>query len=624
MSLTRRVALSGVPTRIYPWRRLYSSTELDVRKGDRERLVVIGSGWAGFGVIREVDKKKYQTVVISPRSYFAFTPLLASTAVGTLEFRTAIEPVRRKGVELYQAWAETVDFENKSIVVQSNLGTGLDKDQGGEKFTVKYDKLVIAPGAYSQTFNIPGVTQHAYFLKDVSDARRIRQRILSNFERAALPTTSPSERDRLLHFAIVGGGATGVEFAAELHDLLHDDLPSLYPTQGTKSLVEQHARITIYDVAPRILGMFDTALAEFAERHLRREGVTIRPNHIVERVEPDMLHFKGGEALVIAPGAYSQTFNIPGVTQHAYFLKDVSDARRIRQRILSNFERAALPTTSLAERDKLLHFAIVGGGATGVEFAAELHDLLHDDLPSLYPTQGTKSLVEQHARITIYDVAPKILGMFDTALGEFAERHLKREGVTIRPNHIVERVEPDMLHFKGGEAVSFGMLVWATGLATNPFVAKMKGVEKEPSHQARILTDAKLRVLKEGGGVIDDVYALGKVSCSCQSYLPVSKLNALAGDCAIVKDGPVLPTTAQVASQKAKYLVKHLNGDDTSTVPDFAFKNFGALAYVGGWRAIMQGESQNVKGWAAWVIWRGAYLTKSVSWRNKILIPTLW
>ncbi|KDN42113.1 hypothetical protein RSAG8_06971, partial [Rhizoctonia solani AG-8 WAC10335] len=425
MSLTRRVALS-----------------------DRERLVVVGSGWAGFGILREVDKKKYQTVVISPRSYFAFTPLLASTAVGTLEFRTAIEPVRRKGVELYQAWAETVDFENKSIVVQSNLEAGLDRDQGGEKFTVKYDKLVIAPGAYSQTFNIPGVTQHAYFLKDVSDARRIRQRILSNFE------------------------------------------------------------------------------------------------------------------------------------------------------------RAALPTTSLAERDKLLHFAIVGGGATGVEFAAELHDLLHDDLPSLYPTQGTKSLVEQHARITIYDVAPKILGMFDTALGEFAERHLKREGVTIRPNHIVERVEPDMLHFKGGEAVSFGMLVWATGLATNPFVAKMKGVEKEPSHQARILTDAKLRVLKEGGGVIDDVYALG--------------------DCAIVKDGPVLPTTAQVASQKAKYLVKHLNGDDTSTVPDFAFKNFGALAYVGGWRAIMQGESQNVKGWAAWVIWRGAYLTKSVSWRNKILIPTLW
>ncbi|KAF8758716.1 Pyridine nucleotide-disulfide oxidoreductase [Rhizoctonia solani] len=396
---------------------------------------------AGFGVLRGVDKKKYQTVVISPRSYFAFTPLLASTAVGTLEFRTAIEPVRRKGVELYQGWAETVDFKDKSILVQSNLATELDKDQGGEKFTVKYDKV---------TF---------------------------------LSTTTSSNS----------------------------------------------------------LSLFQ---------------------------------------LVIAPGAYSQTFGTPGVTQHAYFLKDVADARRIRQRVLSNFEKAALPTTSPAERDKLLHFAIVGGGATGVEFAAELHDLLHDDLPELYPTQGTRSMVEEHARITIYDVAPRILGMFDTALGEFAERHLKREGVSIRPNHVVERVESGMLHFKGGEAVPFGMLVWATGLATNPF-----SVER-------------------GGEAIEDVFALG--------------------DCAAVKDGPVLPTTAQVASQKANYLVKHFNSGDPNTTTDFVFKNFGALAYLGGWRAIMQGESQNIKGWAAWVIWRGAYLTKSVSWRNKILIPTLW
>ncbi|KAF8610270.1 putative pyridine nucleotide-disulfide oxidoreductase, partial [Ceratobasidium sp. AG-I] len=420
---------------------------------DRERLVIIGSGWAGFGILHKVDKKKYQAVVISPRSYFAFTPLLASTAVGTLEFRTAIEPVRQKGVELYQAWAESVNFDGKYVTAQSNLQSGLDKDEGGERFRVYYDKLIIAPGSYSQTFGIPGVNQHATFLKDASDARRIRQRILSNFEQAALPTTSPEDRDRLLHFAIVGGGATGVEFAAELHDLLHDDMPALYP-----------------------------------------------------------------------------------------------------------------------------------GGASPNE-------------PS------GKSLVEQHAKITIYDVAPHILSMFDTALADFAERHLKREGVTLRPKHVVEKVESGLLHFKGGETTPFGLLVWATGLATNPFVEKMQGVAKEDSHARRILTDGKLRVLKEDGSVLKDVFALG--------------------DCARVKDGPILPTTAQVASQKAGYLTKQLNAKSDKGA-DFVFRNFGALAYLGGWRAIMQGENQNIKGWAAWVIWRGAYLTKSVSWRNKILIPTLW
>ncbi|QRW15191.1 NADH dehydrogenase [Ceratobasidium sp. AG-Ba] len=464
MSLVR-----SIPRQLQPWRfssaalRSYSTKELDERKGDRERLVIIGSGWAGYGILHLANKKKYQIVVISPRSYFAFTPLLASTAVGTLEFRNAIEPVRQKGVELYQAWAEAVNFDAKYVTAQSNLQAGLDKDQGGDKFRVHYDKVNII--------------------------------LLSN-----------------------------------------------------------NPRLTLLK-------------------------------------------------LVIAPGAYSQTFGIPGVAQHANFLKDVSDARRIRQRVLSNFEKAALPTTTPEERDKLLHFAIVGGGATGVEFAAELHDLLHDDLPALYPDGQGKDLVHNHAKITIYDVAPRILGMFDTALSEFAERHLKREGVTIKPQHFVSRVEDGVLHFKNDDPVPFGMLVWATGLSTNPFVGSIKGVQKEDTPAARILTDGKLRVLKEDGQVMEDVFALG--------------------DCARIKDAPILPTTAQVASQKAKYLSKQLNADPSGG-GDFRFRNFGALAYLGGWRAILQGEKQNVKGWAAWVIWRGAYLTKSVSWRNKILIPTLW
>lgn len=78
--------------------------------------------------------------------------------------------------------------------------------------------------AYSQTFSTPGVKEHAHFLKDVKDARRIRSRILETFELAAQPTLSDVERANLLHFVIVGGGPTGIEFAAELHDLLASDM----------------------------------------------------------------------------------------------------------------------------------------------------------------------------------------------------------------------------------------------------------------------------------------------------------------------------------------------------------------------------------------------------------------
>lgn len=100
---------------------------------------------------------------------------------------------------------------------------------GWKPFELTYDKLVVAVGAYSATFGTPGVADHAYFLKDVRDAAKIRNRIYECFELASQPTVTDQERAGLLHFAIVGGGPTGVEFAGELHDTLTTDLEQAYP-----------------------------------------------------------------------------------------------------------------------------------------------------------------------------------------------------------------------------------------------------------------------------------------------------------------------------------------------------------------------------------------------------------
>jgi NADH dehydrogenase FAD-containing subunit len=127
-----------------------------------------------------------------------------------------------------------------------------------------------------------------------------------------------------------------------------------------------------------------------------------------------------------------------------------------------------------------------------------------------------------------------------------------------------------------------------------------------------VVTDDRLRVKLEAKGtdkggshaILKDVYALG--------------------DCAIL-EGNVYPATAQVASQKADWLAKRLNKGDIEQAR-FEWKNLGVMAYIGNWNALFQGGGGmgNISGRAAWVIWRGAYLTKSVSWRNKILIPTYW
>ncbi|KIK61346.1 hypothetical protein GYMLUDRAFT_42931 [Collybiopsis luxurians FD-317 M1] len=278
-------------------RRAFSSS---VRR-EKQRLVILGSGWGGYEILAGVDKKRWDVVLVSPNNYFNFTPLLASCAVGTLEFRSAIEPVRRysPAADMYQAWCDRIDFKNKILEcmpatkplhvassgeIASDHLIATTTPERGKAFPLKYDKLVIAVGAYSQTFNIPGVKEHAHFLKDVRDARAIRSRILECFELANQPTLSDTERRHLLNFCVVGGGPTGVEFAAELHDLIHEEMRKYYPT------LARWVRINLYDVAPNILGTFDRNLVQFAEKTFRREGITILTSHHVNKVEAGKLH----------------------------------------------------------------------------------------------------------------------------------------------------------------------------------------------------------------------------------------------------------------------------------------------------------------------------------------------
>lgn len=299
-----RVALrSHVPARAFSL-----AKNSDVRK---ERVVILGSGWAGYGFARTLDPAKYERIVISPRSYFVFTPLLASTSVGTLEFRSILEPVRRLPgkIGFYQGWADDIDFDRKTIRVETNAAeeaasktvvpapaaapppskaggaekaVAVPKPAKGDLIDIPYDKLVIACGAYSQTFGIEGVREHAHFLRDIGDARRIRLRVLSLFEQCSYPRgsdhLSDADKRQLLHFAIVGGGPTGIEFAAELHDLIRDDLAPIYP-----SLVPL-VTITVYDVAPKVLPMFDQALAKYAMDTFARQKIHVKTEHHLQRL----------------------------------------------------------------------------------------------------------------------------------------------------------------------------------------------------------------------------------------------------------------------------------------------------------------------------------------------------
>ena len=134
--------------------------------------------------------------------------------------------MQRQNIKFSQANCISIDAVNRKVLCRPVAN---QVEIGKTEFEINYDYLIVAVGAQPNTFNTPGVEAYCHFLKEIEDAERIRESIMDFFELAALPFVSEDERRQLLQFVIIGGGPTGVEFAAELHDLIYEDLCKLYP-----------------------------------------------------------------------------------------------------------------------------------------------------------------------------------------------------------------------------------------------------------------------------------------------------------------------------------------------------------------------------------------------------------
>jgi len=251
---------------------------------NRPHLVVLGSGFGALQCIRTLKSADFRVTVISPRNHFLFTPLLIGTTVGTVEDRNITEPVRtrRSGSEFCQATCEEIDADTKQLHCRSPLDESF--------FTMGYDQLVIAVGGQNSTFGIKGVREHAFFLKEVTDARAIRRRILGCLERASLPETSEQTRNQILHWVVVGGGPTGTEFAGELFDFLKDARDA-YPK------VAPQVNITLLEAAEDILPSFDQALRDYAVKRFQREGIEVRSESPAKEVLEDRVILESGEEI---------------------------------------------------------------------------------------------------------------------------------------------------------------------------------------------------------------------------------------------------------------------------------------------------------------------------------------
>lgn len=284
----------------------------------RQRVVVLGSGFAAFMMLKQIDVRSYDVTLVSPRNHFLFTPLLPSTTVGTVELRSIIEPIRRarKGTRYLQGEATDLDTERHIVTCRSS--------DPGITFELEYDILAIAVGADNNTFGIRGVAENALFLKELNDARTIRERVIACLELADVPGITDERRAQLLHFVVVGGGPTGIEFAAELHDLIEEGLSRSYPN------LIGHIRISLFEATETILTVFDARLRDYTMSHFARQGIELHLQSPVDEVGDGFLKLKSGETIHASLIVWST-----GYTARP-FVRDLSFQKERTGRILTD------------------------------------------------------------------------------------------------------------------------------------------------------------------------------------------------------------------------------------------------------------------------------------------------
>eukprot|EP00316_Scyphosphaera_apsteinii_P023033 CAMPEP_0119339852 /NCGR_PEP_ID=MMETSP1333-20130426/99202_1 /TAXON_ID=418940 /ORGANISM="Scyphosphaera apsteinii, Strain RCC1455" /LENGTH=586 /DNA_ID=CAMNT_0007351471 /DNA_START=92 /DNA_END=1852 /DNA_ORIENTATION=+ len=268
---------------------------------DKEKIVVLGSGWAAVKFVQNIDTSRFDVTVVSPRNFFLFTPFLPSCVVGTVEARSIVEPMRKllqydsrplkrklrdrlAGITK-ENFAEARFLESACTKIDHQQNCVYCQDISGvagpcDTFRVGYDKLVVAVGAKSNTYNTPGVKDHAVFLKELPDAAVIRDRILDAFESAALQDER-AVKEQLCTFVVVGAGPTGVEFAAELDDHIREDLVKLYPEEVAAS------KVVLISSTDDLLSSYDKKVSDFTKLVLDQSRVEVRSGARVTAVTKD-------------------------------------------------------------------------------------------------------------------------------------------------------------------------------------------------------------------------------------------------------------------------------------------------------------------------------------------------
>jgi len=296
--------------------------------------------------------------------------------------------------------------------------------------------------------------------------------------------------------------------------------------------------------------------------------------------------------LIVAAGARHSYFGHEDWAADAPGLKTVEDALEIRRRVLLAFEHAEREAY-LTGKHQPLSFAVIGGGPTGVELAGAIADIARRAMATDF-----KAIDTTEARVTVFEGAPHILGVYPEELSIKARRQLEELGVEVRTNSLVSAVEPGRIKV-GEEWIPASVILWATGVAASP-LGKALGVP----------TDRAGRVLVEP-----------------DLSLPGHPNIFVLGDMASLKDtnGIVVPGLGAAATQEGKdtaaNIARDLRGE--KRVP-FRYKDKGSMATIGRNRAVAQIGKLQFTGLIAWLLWAFVHVFLLIGFKNRLMTMREW
>tara|TARA_R110000868_G_scaffold117587_2_gene312123 strand:- start:1707 stop:3005 length:1299 start_codon:yes stop_codon:yes gene_type:complete len=236
---------------------------MNIPKSSFPRIIIIGGGFAGISLAKELSKKEVQVVLLDKNNYHTFQPLLYQVSTGGLEPDSIAYPIRKilkdyPNFFFRLANVELVTPEKKELT--TNIGV------------IKYDYLVLATGSQTNFFGNTEIEKNGMVMKSIPESLNLRSLILENFEQALL-TDDLHKRDALMNFVIVGGGPTGVELAGALAEIKKGILPKDYPDLDTR-----RAQINLIQSGDRILKEMSEKASKKAEDFLEALGVQVWKN----------------------------------------------------------------------------------------------------------------------------------------------------------------------------------------------------------------------------------------------------------------------------------------------------------------------------------------------------------